>query len=115
MTLMPIAEITRAESAERARLLRDVTYEVAVDLDRGDRVFGSASIVSGHLRVTLVHLLFPYPAVTAGLVAQIDEVLAAGSVDPGLGRMLAEFRDIARRALRSRSLVGDGLELPDKP
>ena len=39
---MPIAEITRAETSERARLLRVESYDVALDLTRGGEVFGSA-------------------------------------------------------------------------
>jgi aminopeptidase N len=42
---MPIAEITRAETSERARLLRVDSYDVALDLTRGDEVFGSASVI----------------------------------------------------------------------
>ncbi len=42
---MPIAEITRAESADRARLLEVQSYEVALDLTRGTEVFGSASVI----------------------------------------------------------------------
>jgi aminopeptidase N len=42
---MPIAEITRAETSERARLLRVDSYDVTLDLTRGDEVFGSASAI----------------------------------------------------------------------
>jgi aminopeptidase N len=42
---MPIAEITRAETSERARLLRVDSYDVALDLTRGDNVFGSVSVI----------------------------------------------------------------------
>ena len=42
---MPIAEITRTETASRARLLQVDSYEVALDLTRGDQVFGSASVI----------------------------------------------------------------------
>src|ERR1700683_2330419 len=42
---MPIAEITRAETSERARLLRVDSYDVTLDLTRGDEVFGSASVI----------------------------------------------------------------------
>jgi aminopeptidase N len=44
---MPTAEITRAETTERARLVRVYSYEVALDLTRGAEVFGSVSIVRG--------------------------------------------------------------------
>ena len=42
---MPIAEITRAETSERARLLRVDSYDVTLDLTRGDEVFGSVSVI----------------------------------------------------------------------
>jgi len=42
---MPPAEITRAETGERALLLRADSYEVALDLTRGDEVFGSTSVI----------------------------------------------------------------------
>jgi aminopeptidase N len=40
-----IAEITRAETADRARLLRVESYEVTLDLTRGAEVFGSRSMI----------------------------------------------------------------------
>ncbi len=42
---MRIAEITRAETAERARLLHVHSYEVTLDLTRGADVFGSRSVI----------------------------------------------------------------------
>jgi aminopeptidase N len=42
---MPMAEITRAETGERARLLAIDSYDVALDLTRGGEVFGSTSVV----------------------------------------------------------------------
>src|SRR5215472_13789689 len=42
---MPPAEITRAETAERARLFSVDTYDVFLDLTRGGEVFGSASVI----------------------------------------------------------------------
>jgi aminopeptidase N len=59
----------------------------------------------GHLRVLLGELLFPYPAASPEVLAQLDEFLAARP-DPGLTRVLAERRDIVARALRSRELAG---------
>lgn len=56
------------------------------------------------MRVRLSELLFPYPAASAELLAQIDEFLAATPRDPGLARVLAERRDTVQRALRSRAL-----------
>ncbi|HEY2074815.1 MAG TPA: aminopeptidase N [Streptosporangiaceae bacterium] len=43
---MPLAEITRAETAERARLLDVRSYVVELDLTRGPEVFGSTSLIS---------------------------------------------------------------------
>ena len=42
---MDTAEITRAETAERARLLHVESYDVALDLTRGGQSFGSTSAV----------------------------------------------------------------------
>jgi aminopeptidase N len=42
---MPIAEITRAETSERARLLRVDSYDISLDLTRGNEVFGSVSVI----------------------------------------------------------------------
>jgi hypothetical protein len=57
--------------------------------------------------VLLGEVLFPYPAATTELLAQIDEFLAAGPADPsapGMARVLTERRDTLQRALRSRAL-----------
>jgi aminopeptidase N len=43
---MPIAEITRQESAERARLLRVHGYDVRLDLTRGEKLFRSTSVIT---------------------------------------------------------------------
>jgi aminopeptidase N len=43
---MPVAEITRHESAERARLLRVHGYDILLDLTRGDKVFRSTSVIT---------------------------------------------------------------------
>jgi aminopeptidase N len=42
---MPIAEITRTESAERAGLLYVHSYDVQLDLTRGDKTFRSTSVI----------------------------------------------------------------------
>jgi aminopeptidase N len=42
---MPIAEITRAETSERARLLRVDSYDISLDLTRGNEVFGSVTVI----------------------------------------------------------------------
>jgi aminopeptidase N len=59
----------------------------------------------GHLRVRLSEPLFPYPAASPELLAQIDEFLTATPRDPGLARVLAERRDAVQRAQRSRALA----------
>jgi aminopeptidase N len=59
---------------------------------------------SGHMRVRLANVLFPYPAVTPEFLAQIDGFLAAGGADPGLARIVRDHRDTAERALRARAL-----------
>jgi aminopeptidase N len=43
---MPIAEITRHESAERTRLLRVHGYDVRLDLTRGEKLFRSTSVIT---------------------------------------------------------------------
>jgi aminopeptidase N len=45
MSLMPVAEITRAETRRRARLLHVRSYDVELDLTRGGEVFGSVSLI----------------------------------------------------------------------
>jgi hypothetical protein len=42
---MLVADITRAETGERARLVRVQSYDVALDLTRGPEIFGSASVI----------------------------------------------------------------------
>ena len=60
---------------------------------------------SEHARARLSEQLFPYPASSPELVAQIDAFLAAQQRDPGLVRVLTERRDIVTAALRSRALA----------
>jgi aminopeptidase N len=43
---MPIAEITRHETAERARLLYVDEYDIHLDLTRGDKLFRSTSVIT---------------------------------------------------------------------
>jgi len=43
---MTIAEITRSETSERARLLDVEGYDIALDLTRGGEVFGSTSVIT---------------------------------------------------------------------
>src|ERR1700729_1801752 len=43
---MPVAaEITRAQTSERAQLLRVRSYDIALDLTRGEEIFGSVSVI----------------------------------------------------------------------
>jgi aminopeptidase N len=42
---MPIAEITRADAAERARVIRVGSYDITLDLTMGSQVFGSRSVI----------------------------------------------------------------------
>src|ERR1700761_2368175 len=43
---MAAAEITRAQTEERARLLHRLSYDVTLDLTKGPEVFGSQSVIS---------------------------------------------------------------------
>ena len=58
------------------------------------------------LRVFLGRGLFPYPAASPELLAQVDAFLAAPGLDPSLSRAVIEGRDIVEKALRSRALPG---------
>jgi aminopeptidase N len=74
---MPTAEITRAETRERARLLDVDDYLVELDLTCGDEVFGSVSVVRFGCRQ-------PGAATYADLVAeQVREIMLNGvRLDP---------------------------------
>jgi aminopeptidase N len=94
-----VAEISRGfNQSEHARLLAPYAQRYfealpAIWSSRGE-----------HMRVGLSQALFPYPAASPELLAQVDAFLAAAPRDPGLVRVLAEQRDIVVRALRSRAL-----------
>ena len=60
---------------------------------------------SEHARARLSEQLFPYPASSPELLAQIDAFLAVQERDPGLVRVLTERRDIVTAALRARALA----------
>jgi hypothetical protein len=62
----------------------------------------------GHLRVRLAGALFPYPAVTGAFLTRIDDFLNAGTVDPGLARVVLDHRDTAERVLRARARLIPG-------
>jgi len=74
---MPIAEITRSETSERARLLQVESYDVALDLTRGGEVFGSTSVIRFGCRQ-------PGAATYADLVARtVHEIVLNGvALDP---------------------------------
>jgi aminopeptidase N len=74
---MQPAEITRQETAERARLLRITGYDVSLDLTRGPEVFGSESVIR-------FDCAEPGAATYADLVAdRIREITLNGAVvDP---------------------------------
>ena len=60
----------------------------------------------GLLRVILGQALFPYSAASPELLGRIDAFLAEPDRDPGLCRSVIEGRDVAEKAIRSRSLPG---------
>jgi aminopeptidase N len=60
---------------------------------------------SGHQRVQLGALLFPYPAASPELLTMIEQFLTAAPRDPALARMLRDHQDTTQRALRSRALT----------
>jgi aminopeptidase N len=55
---------------------------------------------SGHMRVQLANVLFPYPAVSPDFVVRIQEFLASPR-DPDLVRIVSDHMETARRALRA--------------
>jgi aminopeptidase N len=57
-----------------------------------------------HFSVVLTRALFPATADPHELIEQINAFLDAEQREPGLVRILVEFRDVAERALRSRAL-----------
>jgi aminopeptidase N len=89
------AEITRAETSERARLLRVGSYEVELDLTRDGEVFGSTSLIT-------FECTEPGAASYADLIAQtVHEITLNGTpVDPA-----AAYADgrIALTGLASRN------------
>jgi aminopeptidase N len=76
---MPTAEITRAETSQRARLLRVDSYDVTLDLTRGGEVFGSTSVI----RFSCAQ---PGAATYADLIAErVHEITLNGvAIDPAV-------------------------------
>jgi aminopeptidase N len=63
----------------------------------------------GLLRLFLGQALFPYTAASPELLRQVDEFLSQPQLDPALARVVAEGRDVAEKALRSRGRSGQGM------
>jgi aminopeptidase N len=74
---MLVAEITRTETGERARLLRVDSYDVSLDLTRGAEIFGSTSVIRFDCRQ-------PGAATHVDLIAErVHEITLNGlSIDP---------------------------------
>jgi aminopeptidase N len=62
------------------------------------------SAYGDHFSLVLSRALFPSTADPQALIELIDAFLGAETREPGLVRVLIEFRDVARRSLRSRAL-----------
>jgi aminopeptidase N len=56
----------------------------------------------GMIRIVLGRLFFPSTAASPQLLQQVDEFLGQPDLDPALARTVAEGRDVAEKALRSR-------------
>ena len=84
--------------AEHADLLVPYTQRYFDTLERIWSAYGD------HFSVVLSRALFPATADPHVLIEQIDTFLGAEPREPGLVRVLVEFRDVAERALRSRAL-----------
>ena len=95
---MPPAEITRAETAERARLLRVDSYDVSLDLTRGGEVFGSTSVVR-------FGCAEPGASSYADLIAEtVREITLNGvALDPAAARCGSAIRPPKQAAAGSRA------------
>jgi aminopeptidase N len=60
----------------------------------------------GLLRLLLGQALFPCTAASPELLQRVDEFLGQPHLNPALARVVAEGRDVAEKALRSRELPG---------
>ncbi|HEY1762244.1 MAG TPA: aminopeptidase N [Acidimicrobiales bacterium] len=74
---MSVAEITRDEAIERAKLVSAVAYDVSVDLTRGAEVFGSVSVLTFNCAT-------PGASTHVDLIAHsVHEIVVNGtSIDP---------------------------------
>jgi aminopeptidase N len=64
----------------------------------------------GILRILLGQALFPYTAASPELLRRVDEFLGQPDLDPALARVVAEGRDVAEKALRSRELPASSVD-----
>jgi aminopeptidase N len=64
----------------------------------------------GLLRILLGQALFPYTAASPELLRRVDEFLGQPHLDPALARVVAEGRDVAEKALRSRELPASSVD-----
>ncbi len=69
-----------------------------------DALEGFWSNYGDHFSVVLSRALFPATADPQTLIEQINAFLGEREREPGLVRVLVEFRDVAERALRTRAL-----------
>jgi len=93
-------EVARAFNvAEQADLLRPYAEKYFQALPE---IWASRD---GLLRLFLGQALFPYTAASPELLRRVDEFLGQPGMDPALARVVAEGRDVAEKALRSRQLV----------
>ena len=109
---MATAEVTRAESGERSRLLQVNSYEIALDLTRGEKDFRSVSVIRFGCRT-------PGAESYADLIAaEVQEITLNGAVlDPARvctdGRIiltgLAETNELRVAAWCSYTRDGSGL------
>jgi hypothetical protein len=117
-------EMTRTTSAERAKLVRVESHDVALDLTRDDEHFGATPVIrfsglrpgaAGHadLRAGKVPrllapyaALFPYTAASPELLSQIDEFLADPALEPALARIVTECRNVVEKAWRVPDAAG---------
>jgi aminopeptidase N len=86
--------------SDHARLLAPYTAEYFARLPA---IWASRGRATGAM---LSQALFPHHAASPDLLSQTTEFLAAPAIEPGLARILTECRDVAEKALRTRTLPG---------
>jgi aminopeptidase N len=100
-------EIGLEESAAVARAF-NAPEHAALLSPFAERYFEQLPVIFGYhedmMRMMLARDLFPYSAAGAELLSRIEAFLAQPDLDPSLGRAVIEGRDIALKALRSRTL-----------